>query len=76
MSGKYHVISTHSCTFCKEAINLLEREDIPFEVTYLEDEPWLKTLFLMTSETHVPQIFTDTGVHVGGYTELKQYVSK
>lgn len=76
MSGKYHVISTVSCTFCREAINLLEREDIPFEVTYLEAEPWLKTLLLKTSHKTVPQIFTDTGVHVGGYTELKQYVSK
>lgn len=74
--SKFQVISTKTCKFCKEAVNLLEAEDLDYEVTYLEDDPRLKTLVAMAKLTTVPQIFRPDGELIGGFSHLKGYIGR
>ncbi len=74
--SKFHVISTKTCKFCKEAVNLLESEDLDYQVTYLEDDPCLKTLMAMAGLNTVPQVFRPDGELIGGYNHLKGYIGR
>jgi len=74
--SQFHVVSTKTCKFCKEAVNLLEAEELDYQVTYLEDDPCLKTLMAMANLTTVPQIFRPDGELVGGFNNLKAYIGR
>tara|TARA_R100001369_G_C3242044_1_gene154320 strand:- start:195 stop:425 length:231 start_codon:yes stop_codon:yes gene_type:complete len=74
--SQFHVVSTKTCKFCKEAVNLLDAEDLAYQVTYLEDDPCLKTLMSMANLTTVPQIFRPDGKLVGGFNNLKAYIGR
>jgi glutaredoxin len=40
-----------------------------------DSSKWLLSLLKRSSITTVPQVFNDKGTHIGGYTELKEYLS-
>ena len=62
------------CTFCDKAVALLKEYEIGYEyIDLMEDEDALKMIKGSGYRT-VPQIFTDNGTHIGGYTELVQYL--
>ena len=70
------MISTKTCKFCQEAYNLLEQEDLDYEIVYLEDDPCMKTLMAMAKLTTVSQIFRPDGELIGGYSHLKGYIGR
>lgn len=72
---RYIVYSTNTCSYCKQATELLKEKGLPFDVYYVDAAPVLleelraKVPNVMT----VPQIFqqTETGeIHIGGYKDL------
>ena len=63
------------CTYCTNAKRLLNQEGIPFaehNINLVENKHFLKDNGFKT----VPQIYNHRGEHIGGYTELKQYMEK
>jgi glutaredoxin len=40
-----------------------------------DSSKWLLSLLKRSSITTVPQVFNDKGTHIGGYTDLKEYLS-
>lgn len=67
--------STVTCTFCKQAKNLLNSKNIPYEERMIGSE-WTKEQLLevVPNARTVPQIFID-GNYVGGYTDLVSYMN-
>jgi glutaredoxin 3 len=68
--SKYH------CTFCDQAKKLLEQNKIPYEERKIGDGYTKEELLeAVPNARTVPQIFLDDKL-IGGYTELKQFLSK
>ena len=69
----YTIYTQNSCGYCHMAKNLLNEQKIDFlEVSLDHDNDARKMLKGMECRT-VPQIFNGE-LHIGGYTELKQYL--
>ena len=70
------VISRNQCNFCDTAKALLEGQGLPY-IEYNVQTPsskWVLTLIKQAGHTTVPQIFKPDGSHLGGYTELKEFL--
>jgi glutaredoxin 3 len=70
------VITRDQCNFCDSAKALLKGKGYSY-TEYNVQSPssrWLLTLIKQAGHTTVPQIFNPKGVHVGGYTELKEQI--
>ena len=70
------VISRNQCNFCDTAKALLKSQSQPFAEYNIQTDSskWLLTMMLKAGYTTVPQIFKPDGTHLGGYTELKEYL--
>jgi glutaredoxin len=69
----YTIYTQNSCGYCHMAKNLLNEQKIDFlEISLDHDNDARKMLKGMKCRT-VPQIFNGE-LHIGGYTELKQYL--
>lgn len=71
------IVTRNQCNFCDTAKALLQGNGLPF-VTYNVQEPsskWVLTLIKQAGHTTVPQVFDPEGKHIGGYTELKEYLN-
>ena len=72
----YTVISRNECIFCDKVKELLNVDRIGY-VEYNIPSPsskWLLHLLKQANIKTVPQIFDSNGKHIGGYTELKEYL--
>ena len=69
------VWTKENCFYCHMAKSLLEREEIEFEERNIENGEWSQAQMLEAAPnaTTVPQIFFGEE-HVGGFTELQQYL--
>jgi len=71
------VISRNQCNFCDDAKALLKGANKQF-VEYniqTDSSKWILHLLKSSGITTVPQIFDSEGKHIGGYTELKQFLN-
>lgn len=70
------VISRNQCNFCDSAKAFLKAQNKPFIEYNIQTDSsrWLLTLIKKAGYTTVPQIFKPDGTHLGGYTELKEYL--
>jgi glutaredoxin len=73
----YIIITRDQCNFCDTAKALLKGANLPY-TQYNVQSPsskWILTLIKQAGHTTVPQIFAPDGTYIGGYTELKDYLS-
>lgn len=71
----YTIYTQNSCGYCHLAKNLLKEHNIAFiEISLEHDQDARKMLKEMKCRT-VPQIF-DGELHIGGYTELRSFLTK
>lgn len=72
------VITRDQCNFCDSAKALLDGSNTPYTTYNIStvSSKWLLYLLKRSSITTVPQIFNDKGEHIGGFTELKEYLTK
>lgn len=72
------VISADKCNFCTKAKELLREKGLPFTEYNLNSgsSKWLLTLLRLAELKTVPQVFNMNGTHIGGYTELKEYLDE
>lgn len=70
----YVILGTDNCKFCTKAKHLLREKRVGFTAYSLSSpsSKWLLTLMKEAGMTTVPQIWDNEGLHVGGYTELKE----
>lgn len=70
------IITRDQCNFCDDAKALMLGHGKGY-VEYNIQSPsskWLLYLLKRSSITTVPQIFNSAGTHIGGYTDLKEYL--
>lgn len=73
---KATIWSRYDCPYCEQAKSLLKQNNIEFEERKLGDGYTKDDLLaVVPSARTVPQIFIDTQL-IGGFTELKQHLSK
>lgn len=72
----YVIISRNQCNFCDTAKELMKAHGINYVEYNIQStsSQWLLHLLKRSSITTVPQIFNSAGSHIGGYTELKEYL--
>lgn len=72
----YVIITRDQCNFCDSAKALLEGASLPYTTYNVQSSSskWVLSLLKMTDLTTVPQIFKPDGTHIGGYTELKEFL--
>lgn len=72
----YVIISRDQCNFCDTAKELMKVHGINYVEYNIQStsSQWLLHLLKRSSITTVPQIFNSAGSHIGGYTELKEYL--
>ena len=71
------VISRNQCNFCDDAKAMLKGANKQF-VEYnvqTSSSKWILHLLKEAGIKTVPQIFDSEGKHIGGYTELKEYLN-
>lgn len=73
----YVIITRDQCNFCDDAKALMKAKGIQYVEFNIQSDSskWLLSLLKRSSITTVPQVFNDKGTHIGGYTELKEYLS-
>ena len=73
----YVIITRDQCNFCDDAKVLMKGKGIQYVEYNIQSDSskWLLSLLKRSSITTVPQVFNDKGTHVGGYTDLKEYLS-
>ena len=70
------VITRDQCNFCDTAKALLKGKGYSY-TEYNVQSPsskWVLSLLKQANIKTVPQIFNPNGTHIGGYTELKEYL--
>jgi len=72
------MITRNQCNFCDTAKEVLKGAKIDYVEYNIEStsSKWLLYLLKRSSITTVPQIFKPDGTHLGGYTELKEYINE
>ncbi len=69
------VYSMNNCGYCEAAKSLLKSKSIPFQEINISADPEARAnLVAKTGHRTMPQIFIDD-TFVGGYTELKAFLS-
>jgi glutaredoxin len=73
----YVIITRDQCNFCDDAKTLMKGKGIQYVEYNIQSDSskWLLSLLKRSSITTVPQVFNDNGTHIGGYTDLKEYLS-
>lgn len=73
----YVIITRDQCNFCDDAKALMKGKGIQYVEYNIQSDSskWLLSLLKRSSITTVPQIFNDKGTHIGGYTELKEWLT-
>ena len=71
----YTVYTQSRCGFCDAAKNLLEDSGIAFTEISIEHDQDARIMLKEMKCTTVPQIF-DGELHIGGYTELRTFLTK
>jgi glutaredoxin len=71
------LISRDQCNFCDTAKALLKESNISYTEYNIQSKSskWVLSLLKRSSITTVPQVFDSEGKHIGGYTELKEYLN-
>ena len=69
----YTIYTQSRCGFCDAAKNLMNEQGITFIEISLEHDQEARTMLKEMKCRTVPQIFNGE-LHIGGYTELKQYL--
>lgn len=74
----YVIIRRDQCNFCDTAKALLDGARLQYTQYNVQSSSskWLLTLIKQAGHTTVPQIFAPDGTYIGGYTELKEYLTK
>lgn len=72
----YVMITRNQCNFCDQAKAILKEANLQYAEYNIQSKSssWLLYLLKRSSITTVPQIFSPSGSHIGGYTELKEYI--
>ena len=70
----YTVYTQSRCGFCDAAKNLLEDSGITFTEISIEHDQDARIMLKDMGCKTVPQIFNGE-LHIGGYTELKEYLT-
>lgn len=72
------IITRDQCNFCDTAKALLKGKGYQYVEYNVQSDSskWLLTLIKQAGYTTVPQIFNPKGTHIGGYTELKEWLSE
>jgi len=72
----YVIITRNQCNFCDDAKALLKGKGYSFVAYNVQEQSskWVLTLIKQAGYTTVPQVFDPQGNHIGGYTELKEYI--
>ena len=72
----YTVYTTNDCTFCTKTKTLLKEYNCEY-INIILDTPDKKKDFKETTGLKtVPQIYTDHGIHIGGYDELIKHMHR
>ena len=72
----YTIYSKSNCSFCMQAKELLEQNNLDFEYLQLGTHYNLDVLMtLAPNAKSLPQVFKD-GVLVGGYSDLVEYLKQ
>ena len=69
----YTIYTQNSCGYCHMAKNLLNEQKIDFIEVSLDHDQEARIMLTEMKCRTVPQIFNGE-LHIGGYTELKQYL--
>ena len=69
----YTIYTQSRCGFCDAAKNLLNEQNIAFIEISLDHDQEARVMLKEMKCRTVPQIFNGK-LHIGGYTELKQYL--
>lgn len=72
------IITRDQCNFCDDAKALLKGSGKHYVEYNIQSDSsrWIAQLMKKAGLTTVPQIFYPDGVHLGGYTELKEHILK
>lgn len=72
----YKVYGGNGCAACESAKNELSKRGKEFQ--YFDVYTNMEALEYITSKglRSIPQIFTDTGEHIGGYQDLVKHLNK
>lgn len=70
----YTVYTTSTCPYCVYAKELLEEQGLEYREINVNDKPEYREFLLFRDLKTVPQIYYGM-VHIGGYTQLKEYLN-
>mgnify|MGYP005992741839 CR=1 FL=1 len=72
----FTIITRNNCVFCERAKETLQKESLPYQELNIEEERWLLSLIKRSGFTTVPQIYSQNGDHIGGFSELEGFLNQ
>ena len=74
----YTVITRNQCNFCDTAKALLKGAGQGYTEYNVQSDSskWVLSLMRQAGLKTVPQIFSSDGTHIGGYTELQEFLGE
>jgi glutaredoxin len=72
----YTILTRNQCSFCDTAKALLKGAEISYVEYNIETDSsrWVLSLMKEADFKTVPQIFSSDGTHIGGYTDLREFL--
>ena len=71
----YTIYSKAGCIYCDAAMDLLDKENISYNEIKVHLDEKAIALFKQRKWKTVPQIINTEGKHIGGYEDLKKFLS-
>ena len=72
----YTIYTTENCVYCKESKNLLVEYNKEYLEVKLDNQKKVTDFKENTGFTTVPQIYRESGDHIGGYEQLRDHLNK
>lgn len=75
MIGAFLILGKDDCPWCEKAEDLLIETGLGVLYEDIYDHPHYLSLLKMAGLKTVPQVFSPSGKHIGGYEELVMHIN-
>ena len=70
----YKIYTKDLCGYCTMAKQIFDNKELEYEEIHVDGNAQALAHLRLNNLRTVPQIYTDKGIHIGGYMELQERI--
>jgi glutaredoxin len=71
----FYVVLSETCKFCDLLLDLFDGEELNYEPLFIEDYPYLRSIFKEQGYTTVPMVWHNEQ-YIGGFEDTEKYIQE